>query len=79
MCSRRTGWWRNGARDGLIFAAIGQGLVSPGEPVIAPEVYLAIVVMVVVTILVTPPLHRPLKLAVPSDVWHLLELFSNRQ
>lgn len=41
---------------GLIFAAIGQGLVSQGEPVIAPAVYSAIVVMVMVTTLVTPPL-----------------------
>ena len=41
---------------GLIFAAIGQGLVSNGEPVIAPAVYSAIVVMVMVTTLVTPPL-----------------------
>lgn len=41
---------------GLIFAAIGQGLVSHGEPVITPQVYSAIVVMVMVTTLVTPPL-----------------------
>lgn len=41
---------------GLIFAAIGQGLMSHGEPVIRPSVYSAIVVMVMVTTLVTPPL-----------------------
>jgi Kef-type K+ transport system membrane component KefB len=41
---------------GLIFAAIGQGLVSNGHPVIGPAVYSAIVVMVMVTTLVTPPL-----------------------
>ena len=41
---------------GLIFAAIGQGLVSHGVPVIKPPVYSAIVVMVMVTTLVTPPL-----------------------
>lgn len=41
---------------GLIFAAIGQGLVSAGQPVIDPPVYSAIVVMVMVTTLVTPPL-----------------------
>lgn len=41
---------------GLIFAAIGQGLVSQGEQAIAPPVYSAIVVMVMVTTLVTPPL-----------------------
>ena len=41
---------------GLIFAAIGQGLVSNGHQVIGPAVYSAIVVMVMVTTLVTPPL-----------------------
>ena len=41
---------------GLIFAAIGQELVSNGKPVIDPSVYSAIVVMVMVTTLVTPPL-----------------------
>jgi Kef-type K+ transport system membrane component KefB len=41
---------------GLIFAAIGQSLVDEGKPVIAPPVYSAIVVMVMVTTLITPPL-----------------------
>ncbi len=41
---------------GLIFAAIGQGLVLNGQPVIGTAVYSAIVVMVMVTTLVTPPL-----------------------
>lgn len=41
---------------GLIFAAIGQGLVSNGQPVIQPAVYSAIVAMVMVTTVVTPPL-----------------------
>lgn len=41
---------------GLIFAAIGQALISDGVPVINPSVYTAIVVMVMVTTLVTPPL-----------------------
>ena len=41
---------------GLIFAAIGQGLMDQGKPVIDPPVYSAIVVMVMVTTLVTPPL-----------------------
>ena len=41
---------------GLIFAAIGQSLRSGGEPVIDTSVYTAIVVMVMVTTLVTPPL-----------------------
>jgi Kef-type K+ transport system membrane component KefB len=41
---------------GLIFAAIGQGLMSAGMPLIDPPVFSAIVVMVMVTTLVTPPL-----------------------
>jgi Kef-type K+ transport system membrane component KefB len=41
---------------GLIFAAIGQGLRDAGKPVIDPSVYAAIVVMVMVTTLITPPL-----------------------
>jgi Kef-type K+ transport system membrane component KefB len=41
---------------GLIFAAIGKGLVSNGQPVIGPVVFSAIVVMVIVTTLITPPL-----------------------
>jgi Kef-type K+ transport system membrane component KefB len=41
---------------GLIFAAIGQQLVTDGRPVIDAGVYTAIVVMVMVTTLVTPPL-----------------------
>jgi Kef-type K+ transport system membrane component KefB len=41
---------------GLIFAAIGQGLVANGQPVIQAPVYSAIVVMVMVTTLITPPL-----------------------
>jgi len=39
-----------------IFAAIGQGLMSNGKPVIDSAVYAAIVVMVMVTTLLTPPL-----------------------
>ena len=41
---------------GLIFAGIGAGLVLAGEPVIDSDVYAAIVLMVGVTTLVTPPL-----------------------
>jgi Kef-type K+ transport system membrane component KefB len=41
---------------GLIFAAIGQELVHEGEPVINAEIYTAIVVMVMVTTFITPPL-----------------------
>ncbi len=40
---------------GLIFAAIGQSLVLDGHPVITPAVYSAIVVMVMVTTFLTPP------------------------
>lgn len=41
---------------GLIFAAIGLGLVSNGQPVIDSAVYSAVVVMVMVTTFLTPPL-----------------------
>jgi Kef-type K+ transport system membrane component KefB len=41
---------------GLIFASIGRTLKLDGAPVIDDMVYSAIVVMVVVTTLVTPPL-----------------------
>ena len=40
---------------GLIFAGIGASLVLAGEPVIAPPIYSAVVFMVIVTTLVTPP------------------------
>ncbi|MCH9032290.1 MAG: cation:proton antiporter [candidate division Zixibacteria bacterium] len=40
---------------GLIFAGIGAGLVLNGVPVIEPGVYSAVVIMVIVTTLVTPP------------------------
>lgn len=41
---------------GLIFASIGASLVLNGEPVVSAEVYSAIVVVVAVTTLATPPL-----------------------
>ncbi len=41
---------------GLIFAAVGAGLTANGEKVVSAEVYSAIVVMVMVTTMVTPPL-----------------------
>ena len=41
---------------GLIFASIGQQLLIGGRPVIGPDTYAALVVMVIVTTLVTPPL-----------------------
>jgi len=40
---------------GLIFASIGASLVLHGHPVISGEVYSAVVIMVIVTTLVTPP------------------------
>ncbi len=40
---------------GLIFANIGLGLVIAGERVIGPSVYSAVVVMVIVTTMITPP------------------------
>lgn len=41
---------------GLIFAAIGRGLTSGGHSVVSDSIYTAIVVMVMVTTLMTPPL-----------------------
>jgi len=43
---------------GLIFANIGLGLTIAGRPVIAGTTYSAIVIMVIVTTLVTPPALR---------------------
>jgi Kef-type K+ transport system membrane component KefB len=40
---------------GLIFASMGMALVMAGTPIITPPLYSAIVVMVIVTTLVTPP------------------------
>ena len=40
---------------GLIFASIGASLVLRGEPVISGEIYSAVVIMVIVTTLITPP------------------------
>jgi Kef-type K+ transport system membrane component KefB len=40
---------------GLIFASIGLGLTVHGERVVTPEVYSAVVIMIIVTTLVTPP------------------------
>jgi Kef-type K+ transport system membrane component KefB len=40
---------------GLIFASIGAGLVLHGEPVISARVFAAVVIMVMVTTLITPP------------------------
>ncbi|MFN7953181.1 MAG: cation:proton antiporter [bacterium] len=43
---------------GLIFANIGLGLEIAGQPVVTPSVYAAMVVMVVLTTLITPPALR---------------------
>jgi len=40
---------------GLIFANMGMALVMAGTPIITPPLYSAIVIMVIVTTLVTPP------------------------
>ena len=40
---------------GLIFANVGAGLMLDGTPVIGPSIFSAVVVMVIVTTLVTPP------------------------
>lgn len=40
---------------GLIFASIGAGLTVQGEKVVDPSVFSAVVVMVIVTTMVTPP------------------------
>lgn len=41
---------------GLIFAAMGRELKSGGQPVVNDSIYTAIVVMVMITTLITPPL-----------------------
>jgi len=43
---------------GLIFAAIGSRLHIKGVPVVGPDLFAAIVIMVVVTTMVTPPLLK---------------------
>ena len=43
---------------GLIFAGIGAALVLHGQPVIRPYVFSAVVIMVIVTTLITPPVLK---------------------
>ncbi len=43
---------------GLIFANVGLSLRLDGEPVVSPETYSAIIVMVILTTMVTPPLLK---------------------
>lgn len=52
---------------GLIFAGIGAKLMLDGSPVISPGTYSAVVIMVIVTTLVTPPLLRIAMLRKSSD------------
>jgi Kef-type K+ transport system membrane component KefB len=41
---------------GLIFAGIGLGLTYGGSPIVSSEIYSAVVIMVIITTLVTPPI-----------------------
>ncbi|MBI5867377.1 MAG: cation:proton antiporter, partial [candidate division Zixibacteria bacterium] len=41
---------------GLIFASVGMGLSLAGERIVSPEVYSAVVIMIIITTLITPPL-----------------------
>ncbi len=43
---------------GLIFAGIGASLQLDGQPVISPDIYSAVVIMVIITTLITPPLLK---------------------
>jgi Kef-type K+ transport system membrane component KefB len=43
---------------GLIFAKIGAGLTLAGEAIVSKSTYSAVVIMVMVTTLVTPPLLK---------------------
>jgi len=43
---------------GLIFASIGASMVLAGEPVISPAIYASVVMMVIITTLMTPPLLK---------------------
>ncbi|MGE3804105.1 MAG: cation:proton antiporter [Gemmataceae bacterium] len=43
---------------GLIFADVGRGLVANGQPVVDTNTYSAVIVMVLITTMVTPPLLK---------------------
>ena len=43
---------------GLIFASIGAALVLKGVPVISSSTYSAVVIMVIITTLITPPVLK---------------------
>jgi Kef-type K+ transport system membrane component KefB len=52
---------------GLIFAGIGGQLMIDGHHVIEPGTYAAVVIMVMLTTLVTPPILKPLMLRVKDE------------
>ncbi len=52
---------------GLIFAGIGAKLMIDSHPVISPSTYSAVVIMVIVTTLVTPPLLKWSLMRQPKD------------
>ncbi len=52
---------------GLIFAGIGAKLMLDGEPVISVSTYSAVVIMVMVTTLVTPPALKMVMLTRPAE------------
>lgn len=43
---------------GLIFAGVGAGLMVDGRPVISSDTYSALIIMVVITTLITPPILK---------------------
>ena len=43
---------------GLIFAGIGAKLMVDGQRVVSPDAYSAVIIMVVVTTLITPPILK---------------------
>jgi len=54
---------------GLIFASIGLSLSVRGEPIVSPATFSAVVVMVIITTLMTPPMLK----------WRLSRTISNTQ
>ncbi|MDP6419234.1 MAG: cation:proton antiporter [Candidatus Krumholzibacteria bacterium] len=68
---------------GLIFAGIGAGLVLHGEPVVSSEIFSAVIIMVIVTTLITPPilkwsLNRPRGYEGASDA-EMLEIRNRKR
>ncbi len=51
---------------GLIFASVGTGLTYAGHPVVSPQVFSAIAIVVILTTLITPPLLT-WSMRAPSD------------